>query len=94
MIVPCEVLEEVSEDFIRKRGPKTIRLWLCLDRTSGGALRSTFDYEVNADEQERFSGKVVGGFVELVVTEIRVSFGGRVRFRGTVYKFAGEEVPC
>ena len=59
MIVPCEVLEELTENFVGKRGPRSIPLWVCLDRTpDGGALRNTFDYEVNADEQEKLAGKV------------------------------------
>jgi hypothetical protein len=92
MTVQCEVLEELTESFIGKRGPKTVPLWVCLDHCRDGALRNTFDYEVNADEQEKFTGKVVGSFVELIVTEIRVGFGGRARFKGQLRKFGGEEV--
>ena len=92
MIVPCEVLEELTENFVGKRGPRSIPLWVCLDRTpDGGALRNTFDYEVNADEQEKLAGKVAGGFVEIIVTEIRAGFGDRVRCKGRIAKFAGEE---
>jgi len=92
MTVPCEVLEELSESFIGKRGPKTIPLWVCLDRSSDGALRNTFDYEVNEDEQEKFAGKATGKIIEIAISEIRVGFGGRVRFKGQLRKFGGEEV--
>jgi hypothetical protein len=92
MTVPCEVLEELTESFVGKRGPKTIPLWVCLDRSPGGALRNTFDYEVNEDEQEKFAGKASGKIIEISVSEIRVGFGNRVRFKGQLHKFAGEEV--
>jgi hypothetical protein len=92
MIAPCEVLEELTEDFIGKRGPKTIALWVCLDRSPTGALRSTFDYEVTDDEQEKFAGKAKGKLIELSISEIRMGFGGRARFKGQVRKFGGEEV--
>ena len=92
MKVACEVLEEVTESFVRKCGPRRMLLWVCLDRTAdGGASRNTFDYEVSAHEQEKLAGKVVGGFVELTVTEIRPSFGNRVRCKGRVSKFAGQD---
>src|SRR5438445_10248081 len=92
MKVSCEVLEELTESFMGKRGPRTMLLWVCLDRTpNGGALRNTFDYEVSAYEEEKLAGKVLGGFVELMVTEIRAGFGGRVRCKGRVSKFGGEE---
>ena len=40
MTVVCEVLEELSETFVGKRGPKAILLWVCLDRSPDGALRN------------------------------------------------------
>ena len=92
MTVPCEVLEELTESFIGKRGPKTVALWVCLDRSASGALRNTFDYEVSDDEHEKFAGKATGKVVELSISEIRVGFGGRVRFKGYLRKFGGEEV--
>jgi hypothetical protein len=92
MIVPCEVLEELTENFIGKRGPKSIALWVCLDRSPTGALRNTFDHEVNDDEQEKFGGKATGKIIEILITEIRMGFGGRARFKGTLRKFGGEEV--
>lgn len=93
MTVFCEVLEELSESFIGKRGPRTIPLWVCLDRCADGALRNTFDYEVNADEQEKFAGKAARKTIEISISEIRVGFGGRVRFKGKLRKFGSEEVP-
>jgi hypothetical protein len=92
MTTSCEVLEELSETFIGKRGPKTIALWVCLDRSPSGALRNTFDYEVNDDEQEKFAGKAKGKLIEISISEIRVGFGGRVRFKGQLRKFSNEEV--
>ena len=92
MTVPCEILEELVESFIGKHGPKTVPLWVCLDRSPGGALRNAFDYEVNPDEQEKFAGKATGKTIEIAISEIRVGFGGRVRFKGQLRKFGGEEV--
>jgi hypothetical protein len=92
MTVPCEVLEELVERFIGKHGPKTVPLWVCLDRSPAGALRNTFDYEVNGDEQEKFAGKAAGKIIELSISEIRVGFGGRVRFKGQLRKFGNEEI--
>ena len=92
MIVPCEVLEELSETSVGKRGPKTIPLWVCLDRTPSDALRNTFDYEVNGDEHEKFSGKAAGKIIELSISKIRFGFSGRVRFKGQLRKFGGEGV--
>jgi hypothetical protein len=92
MTVSCEVLEELSESFIGKRGPKTIPLWVCLDRSPGGALRNTFDYEVNDNEKEKFAGKAAGKIIEIAISEIRVGFGGRVRFKGQLRKIGGEDV--
>ena len=92
MTTSCEVLEELSETFIGKRGPKTIPLWVCLDRSPDGALRNTFDYEVNPDEQEKFAGKANRKIIEISISEIRVGFGGRVRFKGKLRKFGTEEV--
>jgi len=92
MIAQCEVLEELSESFVGKRGPKTIALWVCLDRSPEGALRNTFDYEVNADEQEKFAGKAARKLIEISISEIRVGFGGRVRFKGKLRKFGSEAV--
>jgi hypothetical protein len=51
-------------------------------------LRNTFDYEVNADEQEKFGGQATGKTVEISISEIRLGFGGRVRFKGQLLKFA------
>jgi hypothetical protein len=92
MIVPCEVLEELSERFVGKRGAKTIPLWVCLDCTPNDALRNTFDYEVNGHENEKFAGKATGKRIELSISEIRFGFGGRVRVKGKLRKFGGEEV--
>jgi hypothetical protein len=92
MNVQCEVLEELSESFIGKRGPRTVPLWVCLDRGPGKTLRNTFDYEVNADEQEKFGGNAAGKIVELAITDIRVGFGGRARLKGQLQKFSGEEI--
>ena len=55
-------------------------------------MRNTFDYEVNEDEQEKFAGKATGKIIEIAISEIRVGFGGRVRFKGQLRKFGGEEV--
>ncbi len=91
MTAQCEVLEELEESFISKRGPKTVALWVYLDRCRDGALRNTFDYEVNAGEQEKFGGKAAGKIIELLISEIRPGFGGRVRIKGRLRKF-GDEV--
>jgi hypothetical protein len=32
MTAPSEVREELAESFVGKRGPKTVPLWMCLDR--------------------------------------------------------------
>ena len=74
MTLPCEVLEEVEESFTGKRGPKIIRLWVCLDRSPGKTLRNTVDYEVSAEEQEKFGGKAVGKLVELAISDIHFTF--------------------
>jgi hypothetical protein len=92
MTVSCEVLEELTESFIGKRGPKTISLWVCLDRCPGRPLRNTFDYEVSDDEQEKFAGKATGKLIEIAISEIRPGFGGRVRFKGQLRKFGSEEI--
>jgi hypothetical protein len=91
MTLVCEVIEEVDEAYISKRGPKKIRLWVCLDRGPGKTLRNTFDYEVTGEEQEKFGGKAVGKLVELAITEIHSRFGGRARFKGEVQKFGGQD---
>jgi hypothetical protein len=39
------------------------------------------------------ASKAGGKNVEIIVTEIRIGFGNRVRFKGRLRKFAGEEVP-
>jgi hypothetical protein len=92
MTLRCEVLEELKESFIGKRGPKTISLWVCLDRGPGPTLRNTFDYEVNDDEHEKFAGKATGKIIDVSVSEIRVGFGNRVRFKGQLRKFGSEEI--
>ena len=92
MILSCEVLEELTESFIGKRGPKTVPLWVCLDRSPSNALRNTFDYEVNEDEREKFAGKAAGNIIELSISEIRVGFGNRVRFKGRLHKVGDKEI--
>jgi hypothetical protein len=92
MTLQCEVLEEVDEKFVGKRGPKMLRLWVCLDRSPGKTLRNTFDYEVTAEEQERFGGKAAGKLIELGISDIHFTFAGRGRFKGQVQKFSGEDV--
>lgn len=92
MNVTCEVLAELMESFVGKRGPKTIPLWVCLDRSCGEQLRNTFDYEVSEEEHRTLSGKVVGKTIELSICEIRLGFGGRARFKGQVQKLSGEEL--
>jgi hypothetical protein len=92
MTLVCEVLEEVNESFVGKRGPRIVRLWVCLDRGSGKTLRNTFDYVVTPEEQEKFGGKAAGKLVELAISEIRCLFGGRARFKGEVQRFSGEDV--
>jgi hypothetical protein len=39
------------------------------------------------------ASKAGGKNVEIIVTEIGIGFGNRVRFKGRLRKFAGEEVP-
>jgi hypothetical protein len=90
MTAQCEVLEELEESFIGKRGPKTVPLWVCLDRCPDGGLRNTFDYEVSPEEQEKFGGKAAGKIIELVISEIRPGFGGRVRMKGKLRKIGNE----
>lgn len=92
MTLQCEVLEEAEESFVGKRGPRTIRVWVCLDRGPGKTLRNTFDYEITAEEQERFGGKAAGKLVELAISDIHFTFAGRARFKGQVQKFCGEEL--
>lgn len=92
MNVLCEVLEELTESFVGKRGPKTIPLWVCLDRSPGKPLRNTFDYEVSEEEHETLSGKVVGKTIELSISDIRLGFGGRARFKGQVQRVVAKEL--
>ena len=92
MTLVCEVIEEVDESYVGKRGPRIVRLWVCLDRGPGKTLRNTFDYEVTAEEREKFGGKAVGKFVELAISEIHCRFGGRARFKGEVQNFSGDDV--
>jgi hypothetical protein len=73
MTVTCEVLEELSESFVGKCGPKTVPLWVCLDWCREGALRNTFDYEGDAEEQAKFGGKAAGNLIELAIMDIRGS---------------------
>ncbi len=92
MNVVCEVLEELTESFVGKRGPKTIPLWVCLDRSPGKTLRNTFDYEDSEEEHGTLSGKVVGKTIELSINEIRLSFGGRARFKGQLQRVVTKEL--
>jgi hypothetical protein len=92
MKVICEVLEEVTESFDGKRGPKSVAVWVCLDRDPEEILLTTFDYELNPGEHEKFWGGAKGKSIEICITEIRAAFGHRVRFKGRLRKFADEEV--
>jgi hypothetical protein len=83
MIADCEVLEELVEEFEGHYGPKKVPVWICLDRTPAGALRNTFDYLPSTEEDERFR-KISGARIQLVITELRPGFAGRIRAKGRV----------
>lgn len=80
----CQVIEEEEEKCPSKSGPRTIRVWRCLDRTPAGALGKTFDYLPTDEEHEQFTGKVQNRTINLAITEIWEGYGRRLRARGAV----------
>jgi hypothetical protein len=84
MIARCQVLEEEQEKYPSKYGPKTIRVWRCLDVTPAGVLVKPFDYLPTTEEQEKFTGKLKNRTINLAITEIWEGFGRRLRAKGTV----------
>jgi hypothetical protein len=92
MIAICEVLEETTESFVGKRGLVNVYLLVCLDRTPQGWLRNTFDYELTAEEKEKFTGKARGKTLELAIQDITLSFAKRVRCKGAIRRFGNEQI--
>ncbi len=84
MIARCQVLDEEQEKYPSKSGPRTIRIWRCLDRTPAGALSKSFDYLPTAEEHEKFTGKLQNRTINLAITEIWEGFGCRLRAKGAV----------
>jgi hypothetical protein len=77
MTISWEGLEEGTESFVGKRGPQTVPLWICLDRSPEGRLRNTFDCEVNADEQESLERRREERTSRSLSPKSRISFGNR-----------------
>ena len=57
-----------------------------LDTDPEHAFLNTFDYILTEDEAQKHSGKLQGKRIELAITNMEPSFGGRLRARGAIVK--------
>ena len=82
MRLKCLCIEERTESYVGKRGAVTQVVLALLDMSPEDRLVNTFDYNLSADEAERFKGKLRDQLIELGVTAFEAAFGGRLRARG------------
>jgi hypothetical protein len=85
MKVNVMVIDKVSETFDTKKGSKTLHLLVCQDQ-SRPPLRNSFDYEMTAEELNKYGAGVVDKQVELNVRDMRQGFSGRIRMSGAITK--------
>jgi hypothetical protein len=82
MRLKCLCIEERTESYVGKRGAVTQVVLALLDMSPEDRLVNTFDYNLSAEEAERFRGKLRDKPLELGVTAFEAAFGGRLRARG------------
>jgi len=89
MIVTVEVLSEETQEFDGKKGRQRIQRLACLDRDPKVRFKQTFDYDLEGEEKDRYTGKLEGKKLTLGITDI-VVFGGRYRARGMILSVDGQ----
>ena len=73
----------IAEDQNTREG-RTYNTVTILDLDQKGALINTVDYNLRDDESEKHAGKLLHKRVVITVTDWRVGFGNRMRFRGRI----------
>ena len=89
MQVKVQVLSEETNSYQGQRGLVSAQRLAVLDLDTKARFTQTFDYDMDATEKEKYTGKLVGKVVVLGVTDFMV-FGGRFRARGSVLEVVGE----
>jgi len=82
MRVKAEVIQQEEP----RRSGKANHLYMrlsCLDQAQP-ALKNTFDFSLMNEEADKHKGNIVGKIIEIDVTDIQSSFGGRFEFRGVL----------
>jgi hypothetical protein len=85
MQIKVLVIDKVSETFDTKKGSKTLHLLVCQDQ-SRPPLRSSFDYELTAEELGKHGASLVDKTVELNIRDMTQNFSGRIRMSGAIIK--------
>jgi hypothetical protein len=85
MLIKALVIDKVSETFDTKRGSKTLNLLVCQDQARP-PLRNTFDYELTAEELNKYGATLVEKQVELNIRDMNQNFSGRIRMSGAITK--------
>lgn len=81
-----QVINERAESFTGKRGKVNQKVLSLLDLDPEVAFLNTFDYVLNEDEAEKYSGKLAGKRLELGIQNFAAAFGGRYKAQGRILK--------
>ncbi|MEI6536208.1 MAG: hypothetical protein WCN98_12755 [Verrucomicrobiaceae bacterium] len=81
-----QIISERSDTYTGKRGVVKQQILSCLDTDPEHPFINTFDYTLSDEEAQKHTGKLQGKRVELAITNMEPSFGGRIRARGAIVK--------
>jgi len=83
MLAVCTVLSEENQTYQGQRGMVSLQRLVLLDTEPKARFKQTFDYDLEKDEKDKFTGKLIGKTITLGITDF-VTFGGRLRARGNI----------
>lgn len=86
----CEVtvLSEEPQTYQGKNGMVSLLRLVVLDNDIKTRFRQTFDYDLEKEERDKYAGKLVGKRLTLGIVDM-VTFGGRLRARGSIVAVDG-----
>lgn len=89
MVANMLVQSETSSEFLAKSGPRKVSRLTCVELDGQVLLRCMLEYEMTAEEKERYAGKLAGKKIQIGITDLR-AFGGRFGAVGRILSVEGE----
>jgi hypothetical protein len=80
--IKVQVIAEQREAFEWRRGKGVHHVLLCVDCDSETPLGNLFDYIMTPEEAEEYFGRLRERIVQLGITQLVATFGGRFRAKG------------